>query len=66
MLFVNKPKTELQKGVLSFVLRKMAKNILSGQSPTTISLPVDIFSVDSNLERFLYGMSYAPIFLEKL
>ena len=44
LLFVHKKKMEDQKGVLKFVLSKIAKNLISGQSITNISLPVDIFS----------------------
>jgi hypothetical protein len=38
----------------------MAKNLVSGQSVLSISLPVDIFSAESNLQRFIYSMCYAP------
>jgi hypothetical protein len=44
----------------------MAKNIVSGQSILNISLPVDIFSAESNLQRYLYSMLYGPILLEGL
>jgi hypothetical protein len=43
MIFINKKKIEDQKGVLKFILSKMAKNLVSGQSILSISLPVDIF-----------------------
>lgn len=66
MIFINKKKIEDQKGVLKFVLTKIAKNILSGQSILSISLPVDIFAAESNIQRFLYSMLYAPLLLEKL
>jgi len=66
MFFINKKKIEDQKGVLKFILTKIAKNIFSGQSIMSISLPVDIFAAESNIQRFLYSMLYAPILLEKL
>lgn len=44
VIFVHKKKIEDQKGVLKFILSKIAKNLVSGQSITNISLPVDIFS----------------------
>ena len=56
MIFIHKKKIEDQKGVLKFVLSKIAKNLLSGQSITQISLPVDIFGAESNLQRFLFSM----------
>ena len=64
--FIHKKKIEDQKGVLKFVLGKIAKNLVSGQSITNISLPVDIFLPESNLERFVHGMTYGPIVLEGL
>ena len=44
LIFIHKKKLKEQKGVLSYVLNKIAKNLLSGQSILNISLPVDIFS----------------------
>lgn len=64
MIFIHKKKIEDQKGVLKFILSKMAKNLVSGQSVLSISLPVDIFSAESNLQRFIYSMLYAPLILE--
>lgn len=43
----------------------MGKNILTGKSILSISLPVNIFSRSSNLEHLALGFSYAPMFLEK-
>jgi hypothetical protein len=42
----------------------LAKNLVSGKSILNISLPVDIFSSESNLERFIFSMGYAPCLLE--
>jgi hypothetical protein len=66
MIFIHKKKIDDQKGVLKFILSKIAKNLVSGQSITNISLPVDIFSAESNLQRFLYSMCYGPLVLEGL
>ena len=63
LLFIHKKKLEDQAGVLSFVLSKVVKNLVSGQSITNISLPVDIFACYSNLERFLYSFSFGPMIL---
>ena len=49
IIFINQKKIEDQKGVLKFILTKIGKNILSGKSVLNISLPVDIFSAQSNL-----------------
>jgi hypothetical protein len=64
LIFIHKKKIEDQKGVLKFVLSKMAKNFVSGQSVLSISLPVDIFNCESNLQRFLFGMTYGPTLFE--
>ena len=65
IIFINKTKLEYQKGVFKYVLSKIAKNFLFGKSILSISLPVDIFACETNLERFAYSMTYAPVFLEK-
>lgn len=44
IIFVHRKKIEDQKGVLKFILSKMAKNLVTGQSILNISLPVDIFA----------------------
>ncbi len=49
IIFIHKKKIEDQKGVLKFIISKIAKNVISGQSILNISLPVDIFSPESNL-----------------
>ena len=41
----------------------MGKNLLARKSILNISLPVDIFSPQSNLELLLYSFCYAPRFL---
>lgn len=48
---------------MSFILNKLAKNLLTGQSILNISLPVDILGIESNLQRLLYSMSYGPLVL---
>ena len=63
-MFINQKKIEDQKGVLKFVLTKIGKNLLSGKSVLNISLPVDIFSAQSNLELLSYSLSYGPLLLE--
>lgn len=66
MIYINQKKIDDQKGVLKFILTKIGKNILSGKSILNISLPVDIFASESNLERLLIGMTYGPKLLEDL
>jgi hypothetical protein len=51
--------------VLKLILKKIGSNLISGKSILNISLPVIVFDKRSNLEKFAYMLSYAPIFLEK-
>ncbi|EGR33814.1 PH domain protein [Ichthyophthirius multifiliis] len=64
-LFINKEKIETQKKIISFLLSKIGSNIIKGKSILSISLPIDIFEPRSNLERFAYSCSFAPIYLKK-
>ena len=50
--------------MLSFIIAQIGKNIFSGKSVMNISLPVDIFLSESNLETLAFSMSYAPLLLE--
>jgi hypothetical protein len=49
LLFINQKKMDDQKNVIKFILSKIGKNLLSGKSILSISLPVDIFVAKSNL-----------------
>ena len=46
-------------------MKTLKKNIFSGKGILNISLPVDIFNIDSNLQRMSECMSLAPEILEK-
>ena len=52
-----------QKKVLTYILSKIGKNLLTGKGILNISLPVDIFTTDSNLESLAKCFAYAPILL---
>lgn len=54
-----------QHKVLSYVVGKLAKNLLSGKSILNMSLPVSIFGEQSNLELGARGFGFAPLFLER-
>ncbi|CAD8099746.1 unnamed protein product [Paramecium sonneborni] len=56
--FVNKKKLEIQKEVITFMLKKLGSNLLMGKSLISISLPVNIFERRSNLERACYSLGY--------
>lgn len=43
----------------------LRNNIFSGRGVLNISLPVQIFNCDSNLQRLAYCQSLAPYYLEK-
>ena len=56
---------EKSKGIVSYVVKEIAKCIFTGRGVVGISLPVRIFEPRSALERVLDGFSYAPNFLTK-
>lgn len=60
---VDKVMLEKSKGVVSYVIKQIAKNIFSGLGVVAISLPVRIFEPRSALERVLDGFSFAPKYL---
>ena len=62
---VDKEMLQKSKGVVSYVVKQIAKNIFTGQGVVAISLPVRIFEPRSALERVLDGFSFAPTFLNK-
>lgn len=60
---IDKEKIDAQNNVLKFVLKTMRKNVLSGKSILSISLPVEIFRADSNTQRLCESMTLGPYFL---
>jgi hypothetical protein len=61
---LEKAKIKMQSSVLKLVLARMGRNMLTGKGIMNISLPIEIFGTDSNLERIARGYIYAPRFLE--
>lgn len=53
------------KGVITYVLKELAKKILTGQGVVSISLPVRIFQPKSLLERILDACSFVPTYFSK-
>jgi hypothetical protein len=64
LLFVNQQKIKAQSNVLKNVLKRIGTNFFSGKSILNVSLPIEIFSADTNLERLCKANAYAPLFLE--
>jgi len=65
MIYINKVKIEEQKKVFKFILKQIGANLIKGKSILNISLPINIFDTRSNLERFAYSYSFAPVYLDK-
>lgn len=62
---VDKKMLEKSKGIVSYVLKEIAKCIFTGRGVVGISLPVRIFEPRSALERVLDGFSFAPTYFKK-
>ena len=54
-----------QKKVLTFIIKRIGKNILTGKGILNVSLPVDIFCRQSNVQRLAASFGFAPFFLQK-
>lgn len=62
LVFVNEEKIKAQSSVLKSILKKIGANIFTGKSILNVSLPIQIFAADTNLERLCKGIAYAPLF----
>jgi hypothetical protein len=51
--------------VLKSIVKSLAKNVFSGKSILSMSLPVLVFSKDSNLSLLCKSYAYAPLLLER-
>lgn len=63
LVYVDEAKMREQKKVLTFIIKRIGKNILSGKGILNVSLPVDIFCRSSNIEWLAHSFGYFPIFL---
>ena len=60
MLLVNQERIAAQNNVLKFIMATLKKNLFSGKGILNISLPVEIFNIDSNLQRLFESLALAP------
>ena len=65
MKLVDQVKIAAQNNVIKFIMSTLKKNLFSGKGILNISLPVEIFNVDSNLQWFCEAMALAPDIIEK-
>ena len=63
---VNYSLIESQKGTLTFIIKQIGVNLISGKGVMNISLPVDIFEPQSLLERSAASFGYAPDYLQPI
>ena len=60
---INQKKIDAQDNVFSFIMKTLRSNLMSGKGLLNISLPVEIFNCDSNIQRICASMALAPTFL---
>lgn len=65
MININQKKIDAQKGVLTQLIKSFGRSLFSGKSILSISLPVTVFSRDSNLSLLCKSFCFAPLLLEK-
>lgn len=63
MISINTKKLEAQKGVLAQLVKSVGRNLFSGKSILNISLPVTVFSYESNLSLLCKSFCYGPMHL---
>ena len=65
LYFLNKLINSNQRKIVSFMLKKIGKNLIQGKSLMSVSFPIDIFDSSTFLQRIAKQFTYAPYFLEK-
>jgi len=65
MEYINQDMIKKQRGLLTYMLKKIGSNIFSGRSIMNVSLPIYIFDQRTTLETFAYSCKYIPKFIEK-
>lgn len=65
MKLSNEVKAAAQNNVIKFIMGTIKKNLFSGKGILNISLPVEIFNCDSNIQRLCESLSMAPDIIER-
>jgi hypothetical protein len=60
LVLINAPKIAAQNSVIKYMMSTLKKNLFSGKGMLNISLPVEIFNCDSNIQRLCEALSLAP------
>jgi hypothetical protein len=64
--FINHEVLEKQRNILSFMVKKMGTNLLSGKSIMNVSLPIGLFDSRSQLEVIAYNTRFANHFMQNV
>ena len=65
MEYINQIEIKKQRGVMSYMIKKIGANLLTGKSIMNVSLPIYIFESRSIMEIWAFNYSFAPTFLKK-
>ena len=65
IILLDKDLISKQRGILSSMIKKIGKNLLTGKSIMNISIPVNVFGKQTLLQQLSKTFGYSPIFLEK-
>eukprot|EP01017_Pseudomicrothorax_dubius_P046359 TRINITY_DN8154_c0_g1_i2.p1 TRINITY_DN8154_c0_g1~~TRINITY_DN8154_c0_g1_i2.p1 ORF type:complete len:508 (+),score=150.31 TRINITY_DN8154_c0_g1_i2:198-1721(+) len=65
LYYVNEREVRKQRGVVTWMMKKIGANLLSGKSIMNISLPVDIFERRSILVRNASLLGFAPLWIDR-
>ena len=66
LVLIRKPEIENQKRVMTWLLKKIGKSVLNGQSIMNLSLPVYVFDKRSMLQVFIYELQESSYFLSRV
>lgn len=60
MISINEEKIKAGKGIILDLAKTMGRNVLSGKNILNVSMPVTIFSKESNLSLLCKSFCYGP------
>ena len=66
LVLIRKPEIENQKRVMAWLLKKIGKSVLNGQSIMNLSLPVYVFDKRSMLQIFAYELQESSFSLSRV
>lgn len=65
LLFINKNILKVQKGMLSYLIKRLGSTVIQGKPISSISFPIELYNTYTDVEKFAFNFGFLPHFIKK-